>query len=130
MTAMENVIVAMAVSGAHKGQQKEVALKLLTDLGLQEDEVKRSVLQLSGGQQQRVAIARSLASNAPIIIADEPTGNLDSKTAAEITDILVNLARDLQKCVIVVTHSKSVAAVADFSYTFKDGAIVRVDVKK
>ena len=76
-------------------------------------QIKRNVMKLSGGQQQRVAIARALVSNAPIILADEPTGNLDSVTAGEIIDILKTLAKDKNKCVIVVTHSKEVADSAD-----------------
>ncbi|MHA2624449.1 ATP-binding cassette domain-containing protein [Streptococcus agalactiae] len=76
-------------------------------------QIKRNVMKLSGGQQQRVAIARALVSDAPIILADEPTGNLDSVTAGEIINILKELAQDRNKCVIVVTHSKEVADSAD-----------------
>ena len=86
---------------------------ILFELGLDKKQIKRNVLKLSGGQQQRVAIARALVSNAPIILADEPTGNLDSVTAGEIIDILKTLAKDKNKCVIVVTHSKEVADSAD-----------------
>lgn len=86
---------------------------ILTNLGLDEREIKRNVMKLSGGQQQRVAIARALASEAPIILADEPTGNLDHHTADEIIDILRRSAKEKKKCVIVVTHSKEVAAAAD-----------------
>ena len=74
---------------------------------------KRNVLQLSGGQQQRVAIARALVSEAPVILADEPTGNLDEQTAGDIIAILKKLAKERQKCVIVVTHSKEVAEASD-----------------
>ena len=74
---------------------------------------KRNVLQLSGGQQQRVAIARALASNAKVLLADEPTGNLDENTAGEIIELLKRTAHELGKCVIVVTHSKYLAAQAD-----------------
>ena len=86
---------------------------ILFELGLDKKQIKRNVMKLSGGQQQRVAIARALVSNAPIILADEPTGNLDSVTAGEIIDILKTLAKDKNKCVIVVTHSKEVADSAD-----------------
>ena len=86
---------------------------ILTKLGLEEDQIDRNVMKLSGGQQQRVAIARALVSEAPIILADEPTGNLDENTAAEIIDILKCSAHESKKCVIVVTHSKEVAAAAD-----------------
>ena len=78
------------------------------------------LMKLSGGQQQRVAIARALTSSAPIILADEPTGNLDSDTASEIIDILKARAKERNKCVIVVTHSKEVADAADVVYELKD----------
>lgn len=87
--------------------------EILLQLGLEESHVNRNVLKLSGGQQQRVAIARALVSEAPIILADEPTGNLDEHTAGEIIDILKSLAKERNKCVIVVTHSKEVANAAD-----------------
>ena len=87
--------------------------EILLQLGLEESHVNRNVLKLSGGQQQRVAIARALVSQAPIILADEPTGNLDEQTAGEIIDVLKALAKERQKCVIVVTHSKEVANAAD-----------------
>ena len=86
---------------------------ILFELGLDKKQIKRNVMKLSGGQQQRVAIARALVSNAPIILADEPTGNLDSVTAGEIIAILKTLAKDKNKCVIVVTHSKEVADSSD-----------------
>ena len=87
--------------------------EILLQLGLEESHVNRNVLKLSGGQQQRVAIARALVSEAPIILADEPTGNLDEHTAGEIIDVLKALAKERQKCVIVVTHSKEVANAVD-----------------
>lgn len=123
MTAMENVILAMDISGSYKGQRKEQALKLLTELGLTEDEAKRNVFKLSGGQQQRVAIARALASNADIILADEPTGNLDVDTAKEIITIFDKLAHDYGKCVIVVSHSHEVAEKSDIAYRFEKGGL-------
>ncbi len=92
---------------------KKASENILIELGLDEKQIKRNVMKLSGGQQQRVAIARALVSKAPIILADEPTGNLDSVTAGEIIDILKTLAKERNKCVIVVTHSKEVAEAAD-----------------
>lgn len=92
---------------------KNASNKILLELGLDESQIKRNVMKLSGGQQQRVAIARALVSEAPIILADEPTGNLDSVTAGEIIKILKTLAKERNKCVIVVTHSKEVADAAD-----------------
>ncbi|EOU2100214.1 ABC transporter ATP-binding protein [Clostridium perfringens] len=92
---------------------KKASENIIIELGLDEKQIKRNVMKLSGGQQQRVAIARALVSKAPIILADEPTGNLDSVTAGEIIDILKTLAKERNKCVIVVTHSKEVAEAAD-----------------
>ena len=88
-------------------------LPILERLGLTKEEAKRNVLKLSGGQQQRVAIARALASEAPVILADEPTGNLDEDTARDITEILKESAHKMNKCVVVVTHSNELAKQAD-----------------
>lgn len=92
---------------------KRAPESLLTELGLEPEQLHRNVLKLSGGQQQRVAIARALASQAPIVLADEPTGNLDEQTAAAIVQILSRAAHERNKCVIVVTHSASLARCAD-----------------
>lgn len=97
------------------------AVPILERLGLAKDEVSRNVLKLSGGQQQRVAIARALASDAPIILADEPTGNLDADTAEEITAVLKESAHVFGKCVVVVTHSADVASQADVVMEIKRG---------
>ena len=99
---------------------KKASKDTLFELGLDESQIKRNVLQLSGGQQQRVAIARSLVSEAPVILADEPTGNLDPKTAGDIVELLKSLARKTGKCVIVVTHSKEVAQASDITLELKD----------
>ena len=99
---------------------KKASKDTLLELGLDESQIKRNVLQLSGGQQQRVAIARSLVSEAPVILADEPTGNLDPKTAGDIIDLLKYLAEKTGKCVIVVTHSKEVAQASDITLELKD----------
>ncbi len=97
---------------------------ILLELGLSEHQVKRNVMKLSGGQQQRVAIARALVSSAPVILADEPTGNLDENTASEIIEILKNLAKERNKCVIVVTHSKEVARAADIVLELKNKKLI------
>ncbi|VKA45077.1 ABC transporter, ATP-binding protein Vexp2 [Streptococcus pneumoniae] len=99
---------------------KKASKDTLLELGLDESQIKRNVLQLSGGQQQRVAIARSLVSEAPVILADEPTGNLDPKTAGYIVELLKSLAQKTGKCVIVVTHSKEVAQASDITLELKD----------
>lgn len=96
-------------------------LPILERLGLTKEETKRNVLKLSGGQQQRVAIARALASDAKVILADEPTGNLDEDTAGEITGILKECAHQMNKCVILVTHSNDLAGQADVVLRLKKG---------
>lgn len=95
----------------------------LHQVGLTDEEIDRNVLKLSGGQQQRVAIARALASAAPVILADEPTGNLDEDTAHDVTELLVERARSLNKCVIIVSHSNEVAAAGDVILRFSHGEI-------
>ena len=97
---------------------------ILNELGLKDDEIKRNVFKLSGGQQQRVAIARTLVANSPVILADEPTGNLDSDTEEEIIEILKTSAHKHGKCVIVVTHSKDLASKSDVILELKDKKLV------
>ncbi len=122
LTAIENVVLSMDISGKKFDKpKKEIALELLIKVGLNADEAKRRVLKLSGGQQQRVAIARALSYDPDIILADEPTGNLDGETQDEIIGIFKMLA-DEGKCVIIVTHSPDVAAVSDITYELKKGA--------
>ena len=96
---------------------------ILEKMGLTKEEMKRNVLQLSGGQQQRVAIARALASEAPVILADEPTGNLDEDTAMAIMDILEENVHQLNKCAIIVTHSNEIAKRADVVFRLKRGEL-------
>ena len=102
-------------------------LPILEWLGLTKEEAKRNVLKLSGGQQQRVAIARALASEAPVILADEPTGNLDEDTARDITEILKESAHKMNKCVVVVTHSNELAKQADVICRLKRGELQVLD---
>lgn len=113
MTALQNVLTAMEITGVKVQNRKARALELLEKVGLTEVEAKRNVLQLSGGQQQRVAIARALSCNVDLLIADEPTGNLDGETAKEIIELFQELAHQEGKCVIVVTHSQEVAQKSD-----------------
>ena len=117
-TACENVVLSMDIAGVRKVNKKKRALELLESVGLDEDEANRRVLHLSGGQQQRVAIARALSYDPDIILADEPTGNLDKETQDEIMEIFRNLA-DQGKCVILVSHSPDVAAACDERYELK-----------
>ena len=102
---------------------KADAEELLAQMGIDEAQRNRNVMQLSGGQQQRVAIARALASKAPILLADEPTGNLDEDTANEIISIFQKLAYEQEKCVIVGTHSRELAEQADVVLRLKKGKI-------
>ena len=113
LTPMENVSLT----------SKLPPLPILERLGLTKEEAKRNVLKLSGGQQQRVAIARALASEAPVILADEPTGNLDEDTAQDITEILKESAHKMNKCVVVVTHSSELAKQADVVFHLKRGQL-------
>ena len=114
-TALENVVLSMDVSGCKIKEKKKKALALLQSVGLDEDEAKRRVLKLSGGQQQRVAIARALSYDPDIILADEPTGNLDIDTQKEIMEIFRELTNQ-GKCVILVSHSPDVAEMCDERY--------------
>lgn len=112
LTAVENVELSMDISGIKDANRTEQAYRVLERVGMTRDECDRRVLKLSGGQQQRVAIARAISYNPDIIIADEPTGNLDEETQQEIIDILKEFANE-GKCIIVVTHSRFVAEQAD-----------------
>ena len=118
MTAKENVEVAIDFDG-----RKVDANKYLKQVGLSEEECGRLIGKLSGGQQQRVAIARAIASNSPIIVADEPTGNLDEDTEEKIIGLFKDLAHDDKKIVIIVTHSRQVAEHADEILRLKKGKL-------
>ena len=118
MTAAENVEVASDFDN-----KKADPNKYLKKVGITEEEGKRLVNKLSGGQQQRVAIARALASSSPIIMADEPTGNLDEDTEEKIIDIFRDLAHEENKIVIIVTHSREVAKKADQVLTLRRGKL-------
>ena len=119
LTAVENVVLSMDVSGKKYKNKKKTALALLEKVDLDGEEANRRILKLSGGQQQRVAIARALSYEPEVILADEPTGNLDGETQNEILDIFRRLAAEENKCVIIVTHSPEVTEVADVVYEIK-----------
>ena len=116
LTAIENIMLSMEISKVKVKNKKENALELMKNVGLSEEHAKRKILKLSGGEQQRIAIARSLSYNPKIIIADEPTGNLDKDTESEILKIFKHLAKDENKCVIIVTHSQNVCDMVDTVY--------------
>ena len=119
LTAIENIILSMDISKIKVENKKEKALELMSKVGLTSEHANRRVLKLSGGEQQRVAIARSLSYNPNIIIADEPTGNLDKETEDEIMKIFENLAHKENKCIIIVTHSKNITNKVDVVYELK-----------
>ena len=119
MTASENIILSMDASGEKIANKKEKAIELMKSVGLKSSYADRRVLRLSGGEQQRVAIARSLSYNPKMIVADEPTGNLDKQTETEILDIFKKLAHEEGKCVIIVTHSPNVCDIVDVIYDLK-----------
>lgn len=119
MTVCENIILSMDVSGIKINNKKERALELMRSVGLKDSYANRRVLRISGGEQQRVAIARSLSYNPKMIVADEPTGNLDKQTEKEVLDIFKTIAHKDGKCVIIVTHSPNVCDMADEVYNLK-----------
>lgn len=117
-TGLENVVLSMDIAEMNNINKKEKAIELLKSVGLTEDEANRRVLHLSGGQQQRVAIARALSCNPDVILADEPTGNLDPETEKDIMNIFRDLVNQ-GKCVIIVSHSQSVSNMCDVKYELK-----------
>lgn len=119
LTAVENIILSMDINHLNVKDKKAYALELLEKVGLNRQMGERRILKLSGGEQQRVAIARSLSYQPQLILADEPTGNLDAETEKEIIDILLHLAHRENKCVIIVTHSNQVAKKADLVFEIK-----------
>jgi len=122
-TALENVELPMVYRGVHASQRRRRAVDALTRVGLS-DRMEHMPFQLSGGQQQRVAIARSLVNDPKILLADEPTGNLDTRTSAEIMSILTALHDRDGKTVILVTHDPGVASFAERVVVLKDGEII------
>ena len=124
LTAVENVLVPMSITENQlPANKQEVAYNLLDYIGLVRSKADRLVNRLSGGEQQRVAIARALATNVDIILADEPTGNLDEEMEQEIVSIFQKLAHEHGKCVIVVTHATEIAAVSDETLYLHKGVL-------
>lgn len=118
-TARENVELSIDLSRKKVDNKKQACLDLLKKVGLSEEEANRRVLKISGGQQQRVAIARAIAYEPSVVLADEPTGNLDPENQDAIMEIFKNIAHNDKKCVIIVTHSQDVANQADVVYELK-----------
>ncbi len=125
MTALENVTMPLVYRGVSARKRKAAALKMLKDLGLSKH-VNHKPSQMSGGQQQRVGIARALVSNPEVIFADEPTGNLDSRTSEEILSLIQAMAKRDNHTLVMVTHDPSVAAHADRVVNILDGLIVDI----
>ena len=123
LTAIENVILSMDISNLKVKDRKKKAQTLLKKVGLSEELMNRRVLQLSGGEQQRVAIARALSYDSDIILADEPTGNLDPEMEDEIIDLLLDIAHKDNKCVIIISHSKDVKEKCDVIYHLVNGRV-------
>jgi len=123
LTALENVMLPLEFNGKSATERKTRAEKLLEQVGLKGDEQNRKPSRLSGGQQQRVAIARAMANNPKLILADEPTGNLDSKTGKVIFDLLHSLTRNEKTTIIVVTHDLEIAGKTDKVFKLKDGKL-------
>lgn len=127
-TAYENIELSMSISkAAHRGDRSYI-LQLLKSVGIDEETAYRKVLKLSGGEQQRVGIARALSHDPKIILADEPSGNLDHETEAEILNILTGLAHEQNKCVILVTHSKRASKCADEIWGMSNGKLTYAGV--
>ncbi|MDB5184103.1 MAG: transporter-like protein putative transport system ATP-binding protein [Candidatus Saccharibacteria bacterium] len=128
LTALQNVMLALEFGGVKGSERKPRALKLLASVGLDADQTRRRPSRLSGGQQQRVSIARALANQPAFILADEPTGNLDSDTGQAVFKLLHDLSRQHNTTIIVVTHDLDIAGRTDHTYQLKDGKLI--DYKK
>lgn len=123
LTAIENVMLPMEFAGVPKGTRKRRAALLLQQVGMSPDQANRKPGRLSGGQQQRVAIARALANKPSLILADEPTGNLDSQTGKLIFDLLHELAKTENTTIVAVTHDLEIAGKTDIAFRLDDGKL-------
>lgn len=124
LTALENVTLPMEFAGISPSKRRQRAVQLLDEVGIVGDEQHRKPARLSGGQQQRVAIARALANNPKLILADEPTGNLDSSTGKVIFNLLHALTRKQKTTIIVVTHDLEIAGKTDKVFRLQDGKLL------
>jgi len=124
-TAIDNIVLSMNISDIKGIDKKARAYELLEKVGISKEKAHRKILKLSGGEQQRIGIARALAHDPMLIIADEPTGSLDKDTEATVLEIFQSLAHDEGKCVIIVTHSESVTAIADEVWSLEEGNFLR-----
>jgi putative ABC transport system ATP-binding protein len=124
LTAIENVMLPMEFAGVPTSQRAARAKQLLMQVGFTDDQTRRKPGRLSGGQQQRVAIARALANKPSLILADEPTGNLDSQTGKMIFELLHGLTRSEQTTIVVVTHDLAIAGKTDKTFRLRDGKLI------
>jgi len=120
-TAIDNIVLSMNISGVTGVDKKSRAYELLEKVGISQEKAHRKILKLSGGEQQRIGIARALAHDPMLIVADEPTGSLDKDTEATVLEIFKSLAHDDAKCVIIVTHSENVTDIADEIWSLEEG---------
>ncbi|KMM62989.1 ABC transporter [Bacillus glycinifermentans] len=121
MTALQNITSAMEISGSQIKNKDQYALDMLEKVGISEEKARQKVLTLSGGQQQRVSIVRAFCCDSDLIVADEPTGNLDEDTSKDIVKLFQNLAHQENKCVIMVTHDEQIAKVSDVNIRLSRG---------
>ncbi len=124
LTALENVCFPMQLNGVSSEEIRERGKDLLSSVGITEEKYKRYPANLSGGEQQRVAIARTLATGAHILLADEPTGNLDKANGDKLIEILGQLAHEQGYCVVIVTHDPSIAERSDKVWRMSDGVLL------
>ena len=120
MTALQNIVTAMEITRSKETDKKAYALKMLKKVGISEDLANKNVMKLSGGQQQRIAIVRAMCTDTELIVADEPTGNLDEETSRDIIHLFQELAHKENKCIILVTHEKEVANESDVCIQLKN----------
>lgn len=125
LSALENVMLPLEFNGVSRAEQKKRAEELLLEVGIDGAKINRKPGRLSGGEQQRVAIARALANKPKLILADEPTGNLDSATGKIIIDLLKTLAKTEKTTIVAVTHDQDIARKADHKFTLSDGKLVK-----
>lgn len=116
MSPINNLLTAMAITESQHAGDTEYAVKMLRKLGLNDEQMKQNVQRLSGGQQQRVAIAGTMVCDADLVVADEPTGNLDENNTVEVVGLFQKIAHEQSKCVIIVTHESAVAEMCDHTY--------------
>ena len=130
MTALQNITTAMEITGTKVDNRRAYAIEMLNKVGINEKQAHQKVLTLSGGQQQRVSIARALCCQSDLIVADEPTGNLDEDTASEIIGLFLDLAHKEGKCVIVVTHDTNLSKISDVNIRLSKGGITVSNTEK